>query len=498
VSCNTAIAAEGAVCAVGGSPFKPASFEKVDNLTIRYTFDEATPAFLDAWVHTPIGRNFGNMPSGRGAFVPLHYLKQFHADFNDKAALDKLVKDEGVEDWVALFLAKSTTQRNTELPVIAPWRVTAPNTGQSWEWERNPYWFVVDTDGNQLPYIDRIVMTLTQDTEVLNLKAMAGEIDYQQRHILLDKFPLYKDNEERGNFKVRLNPNWRGDGIIFGQNWDLNDPVIGKLLQTPEFRQSLALATGRQAFIDAFWLGLGTARNGSPFPTHPWYLGEEYDNKWNYLDLDTANKMLDDLGLTAKDSDGFRLRPDGDGAINLELVYVTAYFQNFEGMADLLRNQWAKVGIKVTPVGKDVSLYADHRRTNQNMMLIGGMAGGRQPNDPTATNADFSPVFGEWYATEGKSGVKPTGDMLRLAEIANLTRPMAWADREELYKEGFKIIIDNQYRITLQHGAPGFMGTLVIKNNVRNTQANVGDILHIPKAQRPDQFFFEGGKNDGG
>lgn len=494
ITCNTDIAPDGQVCAIGGSSFVPTKFEAVDDYTIRYTFAESTPAFLDGMASTGIGFNLALMAGGRGTHYPVHYMKQFHPATADATALAKEIKDAGATDWVELWKIKANARRNTELPTIAPWHVTAPNTGQSWEWERNPYWYVTDTDGNQLPYIDRIVMTLTADTEVLNLKAMSGEIDYQQRHIMLDKYPLFKDNEAKGNYTVRLNPNWRGDGIIFNQTWD-GDPVIAKLLQTAEFRQALALGVDREAFIEAFWLGLGSVRNGQPFPTHPWYLGAEYDTMWNYLDIDTSNKMLDDLGLSAKDSDGFRLRPDGDGTLILELDFVSAYFQNFEGMSDLLRSQWTKIGIKLNPVGKDVSLYAADRDDNKNMIVIGGMTGGREPNNPTS-DGDFSALYKDWWASGGKSGLEPTGDLLRLGEIAIAARPLLWRDRGTLYKEGFKIIIENQYRITFQHGAPGFMGTLVIKNNFHNTQGNVGDILHIPKSQRPDQFFFEGGKND--
>jgi peptide/nickel transport system substrate-binding protein len=96
---------------------------------------------------------------------------------------------------VKLIHFKKDWSLNPDVPTLGPWRTTRPISTPTWVLERNPYYYVVDTAGNQLPYIDRIVMTLSQDTEILNLRAIAGEYDLQERHIDLGKLPVIIEKE---------------------------------------------------------------------------------------------------------------------------------------------------------------------------------------------------------------------------------------------------------------------------------------------------------------
>ena len=64
--------------------------------------------------------------------------------------------------WVTLFKAKYNWSANPELPVLTPWKTVNPINTPQWILERNPYYFAVDTEGNQLPYWDKIQMTLAE------------------------------------------------------------------------------------------------------------------------------------------------------------------------------------------------------------------------------------------------------------------------------------------------------------------------------------------------
>ena len=66
---------------------------------------------------------------------------------------------------------------NNELPVMTPWKTVSPINTPTWSMERNPYFWAVDTAGNQLPYIDKVVLTLAENLEVINLRAIAGEYE---------------------------------------------------------------------------------------------------------------------------------------------------------------------------------------------------------------------------------------------------------------------------------------------------------------------------------
>ena len=150
-----------------------------------------------------------------GGYAPAHYMQQFHPDFVDQAELDALVAQEGFDNWVNLFKDRNTWQCNPDLPVMTPWKTVNPITTDTWVLERNPYYYGVDTAGNQLPYIDRISMSLAEDLEVLNLRAIAGEYDYQARHVSLANLPVLLENAEAGGYTVSLDPAQHGaDGVI--------------------------------------------------------------------------------------------------------------------------------------------------------------------------------------------------------------------------------------------------------------------------------------------
>src|SRR5207302_5115930 len=139
-------------------------------------------------------------------FAPAHYLKQFHSKYASKEQLDQRVKDAKLENWILLLKLKNSYQLNPECPVMTPWRTVSPNNTQNWVLERNPYFWCVDTDGNQLPYIDRVSLSLAENLEVANLRAIAGEYDLQTRHLDVAKLPLFVDNQAKGNYTLRLDP----------------------------------------------------------------------------------------------------------------------------------------------------------------------------------------------------------------------------------------------------------------------------------------------------
>ena len=126
--------------------------------------------------------------------------------------------------------------------------------------ERNPYYYTVDTDGNQLPYIDNVVMTLAQDIEVVNLRAMAGEYDMQERHIDLQKLPVILDNRDRGNYDVHLDLAYNGADTALHVNIGLQGGSRGRQVaaRMPTSAARSSLGIDRDQINETFWLGLAT------------------------------------------------------------------------------------------------------------------------------------------------------------------------------------------------------------------------------------------------
>ncbi len=71
-------------------------------------------------------------------------------------------------------------------------------------YERNSYYFKVDEEGNQLPYIDRIRSELVTDVEIGTMKVLGGEVDYMREDAGISNLPLYKEHEEESDYRTVL------------------------------------------------------------------------------------------------------------------------------------------------------------------------------------------------------------------------------------------------------------------------------------------------------
>ena len=290
-----------AVMAING---KQGVIEKVDTYTVRFKFPESYFMFPDVLAGSTDLAGQWVAYRGMGGFAPAHYLKQFHPKYVSADELDKRAKEAKFDSWVRMFLAKNDWALNPDLPVLSPWKTVTPINTPTWTLERNPYSVFVDTAGNQLPYIDKVVLTLAENLEVLNLRAIAGEYDYASRHVDLGKLPVFLENQQRGNYKVYLDPGDYCDLIIkFNLNYDA-DPEIAKWLNTADFRRALSLGINRDQINETFWLGTGTPGSVVPVDSNKYNPGPQYRKLWATLDMKKANEMLDKIGLAKKDARG--------------------------------------------------------------------------------------------------------------------------------------------------------------------------------------------------
>ncbi len=264
----------------------PALVEKIDEYTVKWTFGQPNTAFLlDLANKDGADALIANL-----AFAPAHYLQDFHPAFADEAELQAKVDESGFETWVELFSVEALPQLSGNRPSLAAW---VPNgtsvSDQVFVIERNPYYFAVDSEGNQLPYIDEVRFNFFADKEGLNLAAVSGEIDMQGRHINMSSYTVLKENEDTGNYRVVTWPSFGGSDavLIFNQTYDANEE-LGELFRTKDFRIALSHAIDREAIKELAFFGLGEARQGVPAPFHPYYPGDEVAFKYTELDRDTG------------------------------------------------------------------------------------------------------------------------------------------------------------------------------------------------------------------
>lgn len=479
-----------------------ATLEVVDDYTVKFTFPQANSLFAEVLASSVnvFGGHaiFGN--TGMGGFAPAHYLEQFHPDFVDQAELDKLVAEEGFDNWVNLFKDKNTWARNPDLPVLTPWKTIQSIATDNWVLERNPYYFGVDTAGNQLPYIDRVSMTLAENLEVLNLRAIAGEYDFQARHISLANLPVLLENAEAGNYTVRLDPAQHGaDGaFMFNQSYQA-DAEIGKWLRTTDFRRALSLAVDRDKINEILFLGIGTPGSAVVAESSPFSPGPEYRTLWapSQPDIEQANAMLDAIGLTEKDSEGFRLRTDNGERLILELPTIPAFIQ-FTQLAELVKEDWARVGIFANVVEQERSLVEQRRAANELPIFVWQNDGTDElflyPYHaiPVNETSGTGPGFGIWYSTGGADGIEPPDNVKAVLDLFSQGLVATPEERITIGQEIWKIITDEVWTMGTVGQSGAFMGVRVVKNNMGNIPARHFNIQagQTPNISRPATFFF--------
>jgi peptide/nickel transport system substrate-binding protein len=470
----------------------PVTVEKVDAQTIKFIYKQPATLFLTALANQDGGdRTYA-------VFLPSHYLKKYHPSYAKKEDVDKAVQAAGFKTWTELFAARNAPFENPERPTMAAWTPVTRASDQVLTLRRNPYFVGVDPAGNQLPYIDEVRFTFFADTQALNLAAIAGDFDMQERHIQMTNYPIFKDNEKTGKYRVITWPTFGGaDAVVaFNQSYKA-DPEIGKLLASKEFRIALSHATNRDQIKESVFLGLGEPRQGVPAPWHPYFPGDEWAKKYTQYKPDEANKLLDGLGLTKKDAAGIRQLPSGK-PVSIELSVVPA-FAAWPDIAQLIAKDWEKVGVKVIVQIRERALHFKMREANElqtemwnedtTAFPYTGNAKVDVRNSPILTTG---PLFKQWYETKGKEGMEPPAPIKRIVELVDQARTVGPDGQVKAAQEIYRIWADNLYEIGTVGLTPMVQGVVVANTRFRNVPTTLGNDwpLRSPGNARVEQFFF--------
>jgi len=469
-----------------------AKVEKVDETTVRFTYTAPATLFLTAVA------NQDGADRTYAMFLPAHYLKKFHPNHTPKADIEKMAQAAGFKTWTELFANKNAPPENPERPTMAAWSPTSRGSDPVFTLKRNPYFVGVDKDGNQLPYIDEVRFTYFADVQALNLAAIAGNFDMQERHIIMTNYPVLKEQEKAGKYKVITWPTFGGADAVLAINQTYTaDPEMGKVMANKDFRIALSLAINRDQIKESVFLGLGEARQPVPAPWHPYYPGDEYAKKFTEFDRDKANKLLDGIGLTKKDGNGIRLLPNGKPA-TIEISVVPA-FGAWPDVALLASKDWEAVGIKTIVQIRERALHFKMNENNELMSEIWNedtsafpYTGNAKVDPRNAPILTIGPLWRRWYASGGKEGQEPTPEMKRIVEIVDKARTVPPDEQVKLSQELYRIWADNVFEIGTVGLTPMVQGVVVVNNRFRNVPAKMGNDwpLRSPGNARTEQFYF--------
>jgi peptide/nickel transport system substrate-binding protein len=460
-----------------------------DATTVRYSWSKPNPYFLPALAAAqPLE-----------IFRPAHYLKQFHARYAGLEAVEKLAEEEGERNWVALHYSKDRSYRNDniDLPSLQPWILKTDPPADRFIFERNPYFHRIDGRGQQLPYIDRIAMTISS-ASLIPAKVAAGEADLQGAYLGFSNYTFLKEAEERSGYDLRRWLAAKGARVALYPNLNVKDPVWQELFRTADFRRALSLAINREDIDNAIFYGLAVPSNNTVLPESPLWR-EEYRTTWTEYDPERANAMLDALGLDRRDGSGMRLLPDGRP---MEIVVETAGEEIEQtDVLELVRDDWSKVGIGlfIKPSQREV-LYNRIKAGSTQMAIWSGLENAlplpdMSPGELAPLNPEqFQwPAWGLWAQTRGQMGEPPSLDPVeRLAALKDQWgASRSTAEREAVWHEMLSIWADQVFTIGIVQGVDQLV---VVSDRLRNVPER-GVYNFDPGAYfgmyRPDTFWLD-------
>ncbi|MFN3169543.1 MAG: ABC transporter substrate-binding protein [Hyphomicrobiales bacterium] len=466
------------------------SIERVDDRTVIYRFSAPFGTFPEV-LASPLGQ----YPT----YWAAHYCGQFQPDGGGD--LDAMTAEAGVETWPDLMrlrcgdLEVPARWGNPDRPTMDPWIVDEPYTGSATlvTLERNPYFWQVDSEGNQLPYIDELAFQVYQDQQSLLVATLAGNIDMQIRHLnAVANRPVLAEGAEAGGYQ--LLPVSQTFANAMGIMPNLTHLEDGKraILGDPRFRQAMSLGIDRDAIIDIVLLGQSVPYQIGPLPGHVAH-NEQLATQFLDYDPDAAAALLDEAGYT--DGDGVREAADGT-PLSFTIDVVNSR-QEWIDMIELMGESLDEIGIRIRPNVIERSLFTERGQAGLHDIQVWDMPGGLDPivdfrpiTPAHPIVSAFGPQWRIWNASGGTQGEEPPASLARRMELANTYRQTASPDdRAEIAREAMAIAAEGFEAMGIATAPPTFA---IVSNRMRNVPANMplSWTYPTPSPTLPQQYFI--------
>lgn len=473
--------------------------EKIDDLTFRISFDEPFGNFLEVMA--------------ANSFVmtryPKHYFEKYHPQTADKAFLDREMRALGISSYLSLW-DRLMRYDNPECPRLWPWIPRTSSEAAPFVYTRNPYYFAVDPQGNQLPYIDRLQFDL-KTSQMLPLTFSNGEVTMQGRHVSYENYTELMSRQQESNFRLlHWYPASRTTWVIdpnLNRYIDPAQPATAKkaqLLADKRFRQALSLGIDRQAIIASRFDNQVRASQVEPGAESP-YHNERLARAFIEHDPARANALLDELGLRQRDLEGMRTFEDGSSMA----FYLT--FTAFPGIgpAEFVVDDWRELGLRVIVKEQSRTLF-QLKRDSSDFDLVAWIS--ESDYFPLLESRSFAPPdsealyatgWGRWFsrggyfgspmALEQKNSYGPPrghpmwGAYQALVEARQMGRV---EERVARFKQATDIAAENLWTINIAEPTPFLV---VVNEDLRNVPKNAlfGAANRTPANAGIETYFFE-------
>ncbi len=465
---------------------------RVDPYTVKFVFPHSHGLFLE------------RLTADLDVYAPRHYLEKYHPVLGADALIAARMKAEKIPTRKALYVSLKILN-NPDHPRVWPWiyRTYKPNPPQAYV--RNPYYWAVDTEGNQLPYVDRYTVE-AKSHNLVPIAVANGAITMQPYNIYIQFYTYFMSQREAGGYEVY---HWYNSGASdwtirpnLNKHIDPKDPRTEKkwkLLNDLRFRIALSLAINRQQIIDAVFSGFGEPAQGSPGKESPFYY-EKLRNNYIEYDPDRANELLDELGLTGRDSEGFRTFDDGT-----RMVWFLDLIPNILGPSPFVVEDWKKVGLNTIERMQSYAVHAVAGASRTNDFSIGALGGNFHPlaspwHYAPGTNA--APGYTQWYQLGGLYGnpdalkhgaIEPPIDhpLRRSMELHDAaSAALTLNEQRDIWRENQDIAVDHLWSINIASAPPKLV---IVKKDLKNVPRNslYGFTYKSPSSGGHEAFYFD-------
>lgn len=454
------------------------TFEVIDDLTVRYSWSKPNALFLPS------------LAAARDPFIyrPAHYLKQFHIKYADPDKLAAMIKKKKARSWAALHFKMDNLYdaMDPHEPSLQPWVPSENSSDRRLVMRRNPYFHRVDETGQQLPYADAVVMNVVS-ASLIPSQTQAGEADLQARGLSFPDITVLKRGEAQSGYRTYLWPMSTSNQVAIYPNLTVADPMWRTLLRDTRFRRALSLGIDRDMINRVLYFGLAEPSNNAVLSKSKLF-EPDFRTKWATYDPAEANRLLDEVGLKKKRSDGIRLLPNGEP---LQIVIeADGTSQEQVDMLQLVAETWREIGVNLFVKGSDRDIMWNRALAGSLVMMA---ANGYDNGIPTSemspaerVPSDSSFVLGMgWGAyrdSEGANGEKI--DYPPVQKLMDAYNDWLSARDDEARTEAWKTIIRTHVDETLSIG---------ILASVKQPVVVARNLMNVPETAfygfEPGAFF---------
>ena len=421
---------------------KPMKLEKIDDLTLKISSLK------------PLGRILNNLCHD-DLFQPRHIWAQYHprynpeatyVDFKNRTTVGKLVMQPGI-------------------PRLSAWVPVEWVRGQKIVYQRNPYYWKVDSAGNQLPYADRLEFIVIPERQMILLKFLNGELDLVGRNFTIDMVSAARADEKLG--RIRLMKAGPTQGPTLYLNWDAPNPALRTAFREKKVRIALSHGINRDEINRISYADLLVPSGYTFLPSNPYYSLEAAQYYASY-DPDLSRSLLDEAGFPDSDGDGIREFKDGTP---FQLIIDVINTSGFLDVAELVAEHWKQIGVRVhLNPGKEEIIFP-RRMNGEHDIYIWFQKGASDPLDTPHLWAIWSSTTPFWHRNASVEGPPWLWDSTELIRRALFTvdpevRRAAMVKVRDLHSvEVPHICIGSMYRIW---GASTRLGNIPVECSIEN------------------------------